>query len=71
MMFYCSNCGAYFDEKELVDVAYDRGKKHDAVCPECFAELVNSLQELSPEEETAIRREWDADDLYDRMMEDL
>ena len=71
MMFHCSNCGAYLEEQELVSIAYDRNRKHDAVCPECFAELINSLEEVDPKEEKEIRREWEADDLYDRMMEDL
>ena len=70
MMYYCTRCGAYLDEKDLEKIVYDKGSRTDAVCPECLAELCNSLEEVSPEEEAEIHREWEADDKYDRMIDE-
>ena len=61
MMYKCSNCGAYLYDENIISVAYDGGKKAD-VCPECFAELCNSLEAISEEEEAEVRREWRDDD---------
>ena len=70
MMFYCSKCGAYLEESDLVSVTYERGRKCDLACPECFAESINAVEEVPEDEEREIRREWEADALYDRMMEE-
>lgn len=66
-MYYCTRCGAYLDEKDLEKIVYDKGSRTDAVCPECLAELCNSIEEVSAEEEAEIHREWEADERYDEM----
>ena len=66
MMFYCTKCGAYLLENELETVTYDDGRREIGVCPDCFAELCNSLDMCGEEEENrelAIRQ---ADEIFDR-----
>lgn len=67
-MVKCSLCGAYMEERELETVVYGSGKRTTAVCPECFAELVNAIEDVPDDEAREIRAEWDADERYDEMM---
>ena len=68
MMVHCTMCEAYMDEDDLVLVSYDKGTKKASVCPECFAELCNSIEDVPEDEAKVIRAEWEADDRYDEMM---
>ena len=70
MMYKCTECGAYFDKNDLEKITYDKGRKSEYVCPECLAELCNSLEEVSEKEEEEIRREWDMEAVYDRQFEE-
>lgn len=70
MMYFCSNCGAYLKEKELMDVVYDGGRKHCGVCPECFADVRSSLDVCSPEEEEAELAARRADEEFDRLRDE-
>ncbi len=68
-MVRCLNCDGLFDEKELIKVT--AGKKRYYLCPECLREFCEEMEEsivdIDEKEESEIRKELEADSLYDEL----